>query len=52
MMSCKIPSGQTEEQYTLPNKKVITKTKMNPAAAKLPNNKNLRRDGMNCKYKG
>ena len=50
MISCSVPIGQIEEQYILPNKMVKTITTINPNAEILSKLRNLRTDGINCRY--
>lgn len=50
MISCSVPIGQIEEQYILPNNNVNTTTIRNPKAEILSRLRNLRTDGMNCRY--
>jgi hypothetical protein len=50
MISCNVPIGHIEEQYILPNKMVKTITTINPKAEILSKLRNLRTDGINCRY--
>ena len=52
IISWRIPNGQIEEQYTLPNSKVRTKTTINPIEAMEAIEINFKNEGMNCKYSG
>ena len=49
IISCKIPNGQTVEQYTLPNNTFKTRININPATARLRTCTNFIREGINWK---
>jgi len=49
MISCNVPSEQTDEQYTLPKIRVIMLIKIKPAAEKLNRLMKFNREGINCR---
>jgi hypothetical protein len=49
-ISIKTPSGQIDEQYTLPNKRVSIRTTTNPITERDNTFINLIKEGMNCRY--
>ena len=49
-ISIKTPSGQIDEQYTLPNKRVSIRTTINPTTERDKILINLIKEGMNCRY--